>query len=135
MPFQASCLRASWKIVIDPNSPKTCSATAHAMRACLSHRTEASGLVCYLMTIWSFVVGWVMRTVPVVEAKARFSALLAAAEAGEEVAITRRGKVIARLVPDAPRSAAEVFRSVWRDQSLDLDAPVDSTPQAVDAWD
>ena len=76
-----------------------------------------------------------MRTVPVVEAKARFSALLAAAEAGEEVAITRRGKVIARLVPDVPRSAAEVFRSAWRDQSLDLDAPVDSTPEAVEAWD
>ena len=76
-----------------------------------------------------------MRTVPVVEAKARFSALLAAAEAGEEVAITRRGKVIARLVPDVPRSAAEVFRSAWRDQPLDFDAPEDSTPEAVEAWD
>ncbi|MFB1030301.1 MAG: type II toxin-antitoxin system prevent-host-death family antitoxin, partial [Thauera sp.] len=34
-----------------------------------------------------------------VEARSRFSALLAAVEEGEEVAITRRGRVIARLVP------------------------------------
>jgi prevent-host-death family protein len=38
-----------------------------------------------------------MHTVPIVEAKAGFSALIARVEAGEEVAITRHGKVVARL--------------------------------------
>lgn len=50
-----------------------------------------------------------MRSVPVVEAKARLSALLAAVEAGEEVAITRHGKVVARLAPDSPQMAADLF--------------------------
>lgn len=39
-----------------------------------------------------------MRTVSVAEAKARFSELLNEAEAGQPVEITRRGKVVARLV-------------------------------------
>jgi prevent-host-death family protein len=39
-----------------------------------------------------------MRSVPVFEAKNRFSELIAAAERGEAVAITRRGIVVARLV-------------------------------------
>lgn len=38
-----------------------------------------------------------MRRVQVVEAKASFSALLAAVEAGETVAITRHGRVVDRL--------------------------------------
>jgi prevent-host-death family protein len=37
--------------------------------------------------------------VSVAEAKAKFSELLKRAEAGEEVAVTRHGKVVARLVP------------------------------------
>ncbi|MCT0225750.1 type II toxin-antitoxin system Phd/YefM family antitoxin [Synechococcus sp. CS-1328] len=41
-----------------------------------------------------------MRTVTLAAAKARLSALLDAVEAGEEVVITRRGKTVARLVPD-----------------------------------
>ena len=55
-----------------------------------------------------------MRRVQVTEAKARFSGLLAAVEAGETVAIMRRGRVIARLVPDTPISAAEAFRPLLR---------------------
>lgn len=39
-----------------------------------------------------------MKTVPVFEAKNRFSELLASVERGEEVAITRRGVAVARLV-------------------------------------
>lgn len=39
-----------------------------------------------------------MKTVPVFEAKNRFSELIAAAERGDEVAITRRGVAVARLV-------------------------------------
>ncbi|MFU8821745.1 MAG: type II toxin-antitoxin system Phd/YefM family antitoxin [Gammaproteobacteria bacterium] len=74
-----------------------------------------------------------MRRVQVVEAKASFSALLAAVEAGETVAITRHGRVVARLVPDAPRMAAEVFSPFWsvRDE-IDLVAPPDPPPEPVD---
>lgn len=40
-----------------------------------------------------------MRTVPVVEVKARLSALLTEVAQGDEIAITRHGRIIARLVP------------------------------------
>lgn len=43
-----------------------------------------------------------MRTVPVYEAKNRFSELIAAAEQGDEVSITRRGVPVARLIAAAP---------------------------------
>lgn len=39
------------------------------------------------------------------EAKNRLSELINRVEAGEEIAITRRGKVVARLVPAAPAEA------------------------------
>ena len=35
----------------------------------------------------------------ITEAKAKFSALLRRAEAGEEIVVTRRGKPVARIVP------------------------------------
>lgn len=41
-----------------------------------------------------------MRTVPVREAKAKFSELLRAAEGGEEIVITRNGRPSVRLVPE-----------------------------------
>lgn len=37
--------------------------------------------------------------VPIAEAKAKFSELVKRAEAGEEVLVTRHGKVVARLLP------------------------------------
>jgi prevent-host-death family protein len=40
-----------------------------------------------------------MTTVSVFDAKAQFSALLARAEAGEEIVISRHGRPAARLVP------------------------------------
>jgi prevent-host-death family protein len=49
-----------------------------------------------------------MKTANVAEAKAHFSALLAAVEAGEEVVITRRGKPVARIVPES-MAASSVF--------------------------
>ena len=49
-----------------------------------------------------------MKTANIAEAKAHFSALLAEVEAGEEVIITRRGKPVARIVPE-PAAAASVF--------------------------
>ena len=53
-----------------------------------------------------------MQTVPVHQAKDRFSALLQAVEEGEEIIITRHGKKIARLVKvdEATPTDAEVER-------------------------
>jgi prevent-host-death family protein len=71
-----------------------------------------------------------MRSVQVVEAKARFSALLAEVESGASVAITRHGKVVARLVP--ARSAAEAFDPCRPEAGeIDLKPPADPAPQAV----
>jgi len=76
-----------------------------------------------------------MRTVQIVEAKARFSALLAAVEAGEEIAITRHGKVVARIVPDTPRMAADLFRPFWDEDGIDLEAPADVPPEPTPELD
>jgi prevent-host-death family protein len=76
-----------------------------------------------------------MRTVPVVEAKANLSALLASVSAGEEIAITRHGRVIARLVPEGPQTAADAFRPFWDGERIDLEAPADRLPEPVPALD
>lgn len=76
-----------------------------------------------------------MRAVQIAEAKAKFSALLAAVEAGEEIAITRHGRVVARLVPDSPRMAADLFRLFWEESDIDLEAPMDQAPEPVEALD
>jgi prevent-host-death family protein len=89
----------------------------------------------YILTIWSFYEA-PMKSIPVVEAKARFSALLAEVEAGEEIAVTRHGKVIARLVPDHSRKAADVFRDFWADaDEIDLVAPDDKLAEGVASLD
>ena len=49
-----------------------------------------------------------MHTVSVAKAKAHLSEILAEVEAGEEVIITRRGKPVARIVPE-PAVASSVF--------------------------
>lgn len=46
-----------------------------------------------------------MKTVPVHEAEARLSELLAAVELGEEITITRHGRPVARIVAVADASA------------------------------
>lgn len=76
-----------------------------------------------------------MKNISVVEAKARFSALLAEVEAGEEIAVTRHGKVVARLMPDRPRMAAEAFRDFWLEDGCDLQAPPDSSAEPVASLD
>lgn len=72
-----------------------------------------------------------MRTIPIVEAKSHFSALLSEVEAGEEIAITKHGRIVARIVPDKPRMAADVFRPFWKESDIDLEAPSDSLPEPV----
>ncbi len=51
-----------------------------------------------------------MREIGAFEAKTHLSELLAAAEQGESVTITRRGTPVARLVPVAGPSRAEALR-------------------------
>ena len=62
--------------------------------------------------------------IPVAEAKAKFSEMIKRAEAGEEVAVTRHGKVVARLVPPSsprPRSILGIWkdREVWMADDFD----------------
>ena len=76
-----------------------------------------------------------MRNVTVVEAKSRFSALLAEVDEGAEIDITRHGKVVARLVPDRPRVAADAFRDFWPAADLDLRAPDDLPAEDVASLD
>lgn len=76
-----------------------------------------------------------MRTVPVVEVKSHLSALLAEVARGEEIAITRHGRVIARLVPDRPRMAADAFRPFWDAEEIDLEAPPDAPAEPVASLD
>ena len=52
-----------------------------------------------------------MHEVGAFEAKNRLSELLRRAEAGEEIAITNRGRVVARLVPPAPALDREAARA------------------------
>ena len=72
-----------------------------------------------------------MRTLPIVEAKSHFSALLSEVEAGEEIAITKHGRIVARIVPDKPRMAADLFRPFWSESDIDLEAPADALPEPV----
>lgn len=46
-----------------------------------------------------------MITVGAFEAKTKFSELLDRVERGEEIVVTRHGKTVARIVPDAPLDA------------------------------
>lgn len=50
--------------------------------------------------------------VTVSEAKGRLTDLVRRAEAGEEVALTRHGRVVARIVPAAPRLEAAARRAL-----------------------
>ena len=46
-----------------------------------------------------------MHTVSIAEAKAHLSEILSKVEAGEELQITRRGRAVARLIPEPKGSA------------------------------
>ena len=59
-----------------------------------------------------------MQTVPVHQAKDRFSALLQAVEDGEEIVITRHGKKIARIVREAEATPTEDERERVRQEAL-----------------
>lgn len=76
-----------------------------------------------------------MKTIAVVEMKSRLSAVLADVENGEEIAITRHGKVVARLVPDVQVMAADAFRDCWGAADIDIAAPADAPPEPVGSID
>lgn len=57
-----------------------------------------------------FLKGLTIKNVAVFEAKARFSDLLAAVQAGEEVSITKHGKPVAGMVAVLPDDAASQAR-------------------------
>lgn len=68
-----------------------------------------------------------MQQVQIAEAKAHLSALVERVEAGEEIIIARRGKPVARLIPEsyANRKAADIFRVAWALGGLDLEQPAE----------
>ena len=66
-----------------------------------------------------------MREIGAFEAKNRLGQLLDWVEAGEEVVITRRGRIVARLVPPSPavdreqaRNAAAAIRAMSKGVTL-----------------
>ena len=62
-----------------------------------------------------------MKTATVRDLRNHDTALLEWIEAGEEIVITQRGKVIARLIPESPQKSGEVdwsqSQAVKRDRS------------------
>ena len=56
-----------------------------------------------------------MEKVQLFEAKARLSELVDRAEAGKETVITRRGRAVARLVPEPSKGGREVDRDAIMD--------------------
>ena len=60
-----------------------------------------------------------MQTVPIHQAKDRFSALLQAVEDGEEVVITRHGKKIARIVRESDSDPAEAERERMKQEAVE----------------
>jgi len=59
-----------------------------------------------------------MQTIPVHQAKDRFSSLLQAVEEGEEIVITRHGKRIARIVRETDEAPSESERERIRREAL-----------------
>jgi prevent-host-death family protein len=59
-----------------------------------------------------------MREIGAFEAKNKLGTLLDWVEAGEEILITRRGKPVARLVPDTQQAQAAAARIRSRAQAL-----------------
>lgn len=62
----------------------------------------------HIMTIWSYL-RVSRRTFPLLKPKARFSALLAEVEAGEEIAVTRHGKIGGALDAGSPAHGGAGF--------------------------
>ena len=76
-----------------------------------------------------------MQTVPVHQAKDRFSALLQAVEDGEEIVITRHGRKIARIVRESEATPTEDEKERIRREALArLDAFHKDVKPAVEGY-
>ncbi len=74
-----------------------------------------------------------MQTVPINQAKDRFSALLQAVEEGDEIVITRHGRRIARIVRETEPSAEDDVAARVRQRALEsLSGFADSLPPDPD---
>lgn len=71
-----------------------------------------------------------MNDIPLAEAKARLSELIARVEAGDTVCITRRGKPVARLVP-ATTSRAPIDVDALDALTADMTAQTESAGEFV----
>ena len=60
----------------------------------------------------AFRAGSALRKMPASEAKTHFASLLDAVERGEVIAITRHGRVIARLVPEREHRRREIAEAL-----------------------
>jgi prevent-host-death family protein len=78
-----------------------------------------------------------MQTVPVHQAKDRFSALLQAVEDGEEIVITRHGKKIARIVKETEAAPSSAERERLRRAAIERLEAYQKKAQvkpAVEGW-
>ncbi len=82
-----------------------------------------------------------MKTATVRELRNEYKRVLAWAEAGEEVTISRRGKVIARLIPERPKlkrvdwtksAALTMDRTGWRTLSAKESASLRAESQGFE---
>ncbi|MFM2058913.1 MAG: hypothetical protein RLY71_3298 [Pseudomonadota bacterium] len=73
-----------------------------------------------------------MRNIFIDEVIANFPALIAEVGASNEIAITRQGRAVARLVPDRRRVAADAFRDFWQEAAeINMQLPADMVPEAI----
>ncbi len=71
--------------------------------------------------------------VPIAEAKAKFSELVKRAEAGEEVLVTRHGKVVARVAPPAAvKTERKSLLGAFRDKNFRM---ADDFDELGPEWD
>ncbi len=66
--------------------------------------------------------GTIPTPVSITEAKATFSALIRRVEAGERIALTKRGKVIAELLPGQGRRTTDLQTPLTPRKPIDLEA-------------
>lgn len=68
--------------------------------------------------VHAFGRGTRLREIPASEAKAHLSELLDAVERGETIAITRHGRRVARIVPEADRRRQEIEEAMKNIEQL-----------------
>ena len=74
-----------------------------------------------------------MRTIPINAAETNISALLAAAEGGEEIALTRHGRVVVRMLPGTRSAAAPRLRS--EEARIAFEAPLGIMTELISPLD